>query len=75
MKKYTVWCRWGPLAGGVPDERDRDWNLVPEKGKEDNIYQWGYKTYEAALDRAVQFADFWQDGFMQTVVREVDLPD
>lgn len=75
MKKYTVWCRYSKAAGEIPNERDREWNLVPAAFREVESYQWGYDTEKQALARAQAFVQYWQPGFMLTVVREVELPD
>jgi hypothetical protein len=73
VTRYAVWCRWTALAGPVPFERDKEWNLVKLVwGRDDNL--WGYASAEEAESAAERFRGNWQPGYMETYVSAVELP-
>lgn len=74
MIKYVVWCRWTPLAGEVPNPRDKEWNIIPDEPNQQPC-QWGFLNEQQAAARAARFVQNWQPGMMETLITPVELPD
>lgn len=70
MKRWIVLTRWTEIAGAIPESGVEGWE-VAKPGR----FKSGLMTEDQAMNYAETFPDNFQEGYLEAIAVEIELPD